>query len=42
MYKKPIDALAKEIHYEPVPPELRLIIMAAWARGGLLPKALVE
>jgi hypothetical protein len=33
---------AKEIHYEPVPPELRLIIMTAWARGGLLPKADIE
>jgi hypothetical protein len=33
--------MAKDIHYEPVPPEFRLIIMAAWPRGGL-PQAAIE
>jgi hypothetical protein len=42
MHKKPIDVLAKEIHYEPLPPEMRLAIIAAWARGGMLPRATVE
>jgi hypothetical protein len=42
MYKKPIDALAREIHYEPLPPEVRAVIIAAWMRGGLLPAATVE
>lgn len=42
MYKKPIEALAKEIHYEPLPPEVRMVIIAAWERGGLLPRAAIE
>jgi hypothetical protein len=42
MYKKPIDALAKEIHYEPLPGEVRAVIIAAWTRGGLLPRAAIE
>jgi hypothetical protein len=29
MYKKPVEMLAKEIHYEPLPPELRVL-----AEGG--------
>jgi hypothetical protein len=33
MYRKPIEALAKEIHYEPVPVEVRTVIIAAWQRG---------
>jgi hypothetical protein len=41
-YKKPIEALAKEVHYEPLPGEVRAVLIAAWARGGLLPKWVVE
>jgi hypothetical protein len=37
MYKKPVEALAKEISYEPLAPEVRAIIVAAWMRGGMLP-----
>jgi hypothetical protein len=33
MYKKPVEMLAKEIHYEPLPPELRVLVIAAWERG---------
>jgi hypothetical protein len=33
MYKKPIEALAREIHYEPLPPEVRVAVIAAWTRG---------
>jgi hypothetical protein len=29
MYKKPVEMLAKEIDYEPLPPELRVL-----AEGG--------
>jgi hypothetical protein len=42
LYKKPIEALAKEIHYEPLPDEVRAVIIASWKRGGLLPAATVE
>jgi len=42
MYKNPIEAIAKEIHYEPVPGEVRVVIIAAWQRGGLLPRAAIE
>jgi hypothetical protein len=28
---------AKEVHYEPLPGEVRAIVIAAWQRGGLLP-----
>jgi hypothetical protein len=42
MYKKPIELLAKEIHYEPLPDEIRAVIIASWKRGGLLPAATIE
>jgi hypothetical protein len=42
MYKKPVEALAKEIRYDPLPPEVRMVVSAAWQRGGMLPKAMVE
>jgi hypothetical protein len=42
MYKKPLDAIAKDIHYEPLPDEVRAVIIASWKRGGLLPAATVE
>lgn len=42
MFKKPIEMLAREIHYEPLPDEIRAVIIASWRRGGLLPAAAVE
>jgi hypothetical protein len=42
MYKKPIDAIAKEFQYEPLPGEVRAIVIAAWRRGGLLPAAAID
>jgi hypothetical protein len=39
MYKKPIEAIAREIHYDPLPEDVRTVIIAAWMRGGLLPAA---
>src|SRR5258708_30440016 len=42
MYKKPLEALAREIHYEPLPDEIRTVIIASWRRGGLLPPATIE
>lgn len=42
MYKKPIEVLAREAHYEPLPAEVRTVVIAAWTRGGLLPKSMVK
>ncbi len=42
MYKKPMEALAKEIHYGPLSPDVRVAVIAAWTRGGLLPQAAIE
>jgi hypothetical protein len=42
MYKKPVDALAREFRYDPLPDEVRTVVIAAWIRGGLLPKAAIE
>lgn len=41
MYKKPIELLAREVHYEPLPIEARMVVIAAWQRGGL-PKGDIE
>src|SRR5579862_4414616 len=42
MYKKPIEELAKQVHYEPLPREVRVAVIAAWTRGGLLPRVAIE
>ena len=39
MFKKSVEVLAKEFQYEPLPVEVRGIIVAAWTRGGMLSKA---
>ena len=42
MYKKPIEALARKIKYDPLPEKVRMVVIAAWRRRGLLPAATVE
>jgi hypothetical protein len=42
LYKKPIEEIAKNIHYEPLPGELRTVIISSWTRGGFLPKSTIE
>jgi hypothetical protein len=42
MYKKPIEKLAADIRYEPLPPEIRAVVIKSWANFGLLPAATVE
>lgn len=42
LYKRPIEDLAKQVRYEPLPDDLRLVVIAAWRRGGLLPQAAIE
>jgi hypothetical protein len=42
MYKKPIEAIVKEYRYDPLPDEVRAVIVASWKGGGLLSPAAVE
>jgi hypothetical protein len=42
MYKRPIADIAKQFQYEPLPGEVRVAVIAAWRRGGLLPSATIE
>jgi hypothetical protein len=42
MYKKPLADIAKEIHYEPLPPDVRAVVIASWRNFGLLPPATIE
>jgi hypothetical protein len=42
MYKKPIEMIAKEFRYDPLPDDVRTVIIASWKRGGMLPAAVVE
>jgi len=42
MYKRPIEEIAKTIHYEPLPGEVRIAVIAAWKRGGMLPATMIE
>ncbi len=42
LYKRPLEVIAREIRYEPLPNEIRTVIIAAWMRGGMLPAATVE
>jgi hypothetical protein len=39
MYKKPIDVIVTEYRHDPLPDEVRAVIIASWKRGGLLPVA---
>jgi len=42
MYKNPLDAIVREFRYDPLPDEVRAVIVASWTRGGLLPPAVIE
>ena len=37
LYKKPIEVLARKVHYEPLPPELRAVVIASWTLQNVLP-----
>jgi hypothetical protein len=41
-YAKPIDVIAREFQFEPLPPEVRTVVIAAWMRGDMLPRAAIE
>jgi hypothetical protein len=40
--KPPVDEIARQFRYEPLPSEVRVTIIAAWQRGGLLPAGAIE
>ena len=42
LYKKPIEVLAKEIHYDPLAPDVRTVIIQSWRNFGVLPAAAIE
>ena len=42
MYKKPAEVLAKAIPYEPLPPDMREVIMRRCRNFDMLPPATVE
>jgi hypothetical protein len=39
---KALEVLAREVRYDPLPRETRMIVIAAWERGGLLPRSAIE
>jgi hypothetical protein len=42
MYKQPIEAVARGIRYDPLPDEIRTIIVQSWRNFGLLPEAAIQ
>jgi hypothetical protein len=42
MYRKPIDMIAKEFRYDPLPDEIQVAVIASWKRGGMLPPGAIE
>jgi hypothetical protein len=42
LYKKPIETLAKEIHYDPLPDDVRIVVIKSWRNFGLLPEATIQ
>ena len=42
MYKKPVEALAKEIRYDPLPEDVRVVVIQSWKNFGMLPAAAIE
>jgi hypothetical protein len=42
IYKKPIEAIAREIHYDPPPEDVRAVVIQSWNNFGMLPPAAVE
>lgn len=41
-YKQPMDAIVREFRYDPLPPEVRGIVVAAWIRGNMVPREAIE
>lgn len=41
-FKEPVEEIAKKFQYEPLDGEVRVTVIQAWARGGMLPRAVIE
>ena len=41
MYKKPVEVIARELRYDPLPPEIRVVVMQSWRNFGMLPEAAI-
>jgi hypothetical protein len=42
MDKQPIDVMVKEFRYDPLPDDVRTVVIAAWTRERVLPRAAIE
>lgn len=42
MYKKPVEVIARELRYDPLPPEIRVVVMQSWRNFGMLPEAAIQ
>ena len=42
LYKKPVEALARDVRYDPLPEEVRAVVIAAWQRGGCCRQPLLK
>jgi hypothetical protein len=42
MYKKPLDAVTMEVRYQPLPPEVRMVIVNSLRNFDLLPSQMIE
>ena len=42
LYKRPVEAIAKEFQYQPLPAEIRDMIIRSFSNFGLLPAATIE
>jgi hypothetical protein len=42
MYKKLVEALAKEIRNDPLPEDVRIVVIQSWRNLGLLPEAIIQ
>jgi hypothetical protein len=42
MYEKPVELLAKEIRYDPLPDHVRVVVIQSWKNFGMLPEATIQ
>jgi len=42
MFKKSVEEISKDIKYDPLPADIRVIVIKSWQNFGLLPEAAVQ
>ena len=42
MCKKPYEPILREMHYDPLPEDVRLVLIQSWKNFGMLPPGAVE